>query len=147
MTTPPLQIRQIEQLPDGFAELASRAQAEGFTMLTRLAEAFAQGTNRFDRPGEALYAGWLDEKLVAIGGINIDPYFTDEKIGRIRHLYIDPTLRGQGIGRAMMRVIEEGGFKHFRQLQLFTPTEAASKFYVAIGYQAVNDVERVSHIK
>ena len=43
--------------------------------------------------------------------------------------------------------IEAHAAGRFARLQLFTPTEAASKFYEALGYLVVSGVEKVSHAK
>ena len=51
-------------------------------------EEWRTGTNRFDRPDEALFGAWAKGQLVGVCGLNIDPYRGDDRVGRVRHLYV-----------------------------------------------------------
>ena len=86
-------------------------------------------------------------RVLAVGGINIDPYFDLPSLGRIRHLYVHPHFRRGGIGRQLMRLIEASGSECFETFQLFTAEAAASKFYEAMGYARVNGQWKVTHAK
>jgi len=86
-------------LPAGFAALQAEARAGGFGMLDVLAAQWAAGRNRFDRDGEALFAGYMDEKLAGIGGLTIDPYFPGAL--RMRRFYVRQAFRRHGVGRAI----------------------------------------------
>ena len=140
-------VTRLTALPAGVAALAEVAHAEGFFMLDKLVAKFRSGDNAFDRPGEALFGAEQSGELVGIGGLNIDPYFSDSQLGRVRHLYVHPAARKAGIGRLITEAIENHAVGRFARLQLFTPTEAASAFYEALGYVAVSEVEKVSHAK
>jgi GNAT superfamily N-acetyltransferase len=138
---------RVSELPDGLTGLAEVAHAEGFSMLDRLIDNFRSGENRFDRSGEALFGAEQSGKLVGIGGLNVDPYFNDAGLGRVRHLYVHPAARKSGVGRMITEAIEAHAAGRFTKLQLFTPTEAAAKFYEVLGYAVVSGVEKVSHAK
>ena len=43
--------------------------------------------------------------------------------------------------------IEERARGNFAQLQLFTPDRAAGAFYEALGFDAVEGITKVSHVK
>jgi hypothetical protein len=66
-------VNVIDALPDDFAAMRAEALAEGFRHLERLAEDWASGAIRFDRPGEGLLAAQLAGALAGIGGLTIDP--------------------------------------------------------------------------
>lgn len=137
----------IAELPIGLTQLADEARAEGFQMLARLIETFQSGENTFTRLGEALFGAERSGQLVGVGGLNIDPYFADVDVGRIRHLYVHPEARKCGVGRAIVAAIESRSIGRFHRLQLFTPTDTASRFYEALGYLPVSGVRKVSHAK
>jgi len=58
----------IDALPDGIDALRAEARAEGFLFVERLAEKWESGDIRFDRPGEALLAAFVDETLAGSAG-------------------------------------------------------------------------------
>lgn len=140
-------IKPAPQLPPELPLLANIATAERFHFVNRLMTEFELGNNRFDRPGEALFAAWAEETLIGVGGLNIDPYFPNERYGRVRHLYVRPEWRQQKVGTALMVAIEGKAAVSFARIQLFTPNAAASRFYEALGYTAVAHLDRVSHFK
>ena len=142
-----LQVQRFTQLPPDLPRLAQIAHEEGFFMLDKLIERFESGQNCFDKPGEALFAVEQDSELLGIGGLNIDPYFDDPALGRVRHLYVHPSARRQGVGRMITEAIENHAVGRFAQLQLFTPTEAASRFYESLGYLPAREEGRISHSK
>ena len=77
------------------------------SLVRRLVDEWRDGSNRFDRPGEAVFGAWVEGRLVGVCGLNIDPYVRDERMGRVRHLYVLTACRRHGVGRLLMaRVIE-----------------------------------------
>ena len=86
-------------LPAGFARLQAEAAAEGYRHLDRLAAEWEARALRFDRPGEALLAGFCGGELAAIGGLTLDPYQPDAL--RMRRFYVRPVSRGRGIGGSL----------------------------------------------
>lgn len=142
-----IRIHRLTSLPDDLAVLADLARAEGSLMVDRLMECFESGSNRFDSQGEALFGAEQAGILVGIGGLNVDPYFSDPTLGRVRHLYIHPRARRAGVGRQVIQAIGNLGRGHFSQLQLFTPGESAGRFYVALGFEVIRGRHKVSHSK
>lgn len=139
-------VERINALPDDIDGLLVQSIDEGFNFVRRLIADFDTGKNRFDQPGEALFAALDGERLVAIGGVNIDPFESASGIGRVRRVYVLPECRGSGVGRQLMGAIEAHAAKHFRQLNLYTDTVSAAQFYQRLGYVAVS-LDGVSHQK
>ena len=137
-----IRVTRLTEMTEGVIVLAAVAHAEGFFMLDRLIADFRSGENAFDRPGEALFGAETPGNLLGIGGLNIDPYFRDVRLGRIRHLYVHTSARNAGVGRMITEAIEADAAGQFDKLQLFTPNEAASKFYEALGYLVVSRLDR-----
>lgn len=121
--------------------LVAASQDEGFGFVARLCRDWAGGTNRFDRPGEALYGLYADSGLVGIGGINRH----DQSTGRLRHFYILPSQRRRGWGRSLLNHILSNAAGHFRWVVLRTDTSAADCFYLACGFARVQDTCNVTH--
>ena len=140
-------VKKIDHLPDRIGHLVRLSAVEGFRFLKRLVEDFESGENRFDQPGEALFAVLDKGTLLGIGGLNIDPYAETSDVGRIRRFYIDPGYRRIGLGQKLLTAMEVHAKSHFAQLRLYTDTEAAAMFYEHLGYVRVADIPRVSHLK
>lgn len=94
------EIQPIAHLPPQIADLENAALAEGFRFLTRLISEWHSGANRFDAPGECLMAAYLNERLVGIGGLSVDPY-AEAGVGRLRGVYVVPSSRGQNVGQRL----------------------------------------------
>jgi hypothetical protein len=56
----------VDKLPADFEIVRREARAEGYAFLDRLADDWASGMIRFDRPGEALLAAYSGGVLAAI---------------------------------------------------------------------------------
>ncbi|WP_158584016.1 GNAT family N-acetyltransferase [Salinibius halmophilus] len=117
-----------------------------FNFIRRLIVDFDSGNNRFDQQGEALFVVLDGRRLVAIGGVNIDPFESASGVGRVRRVYVLPEYRGSGVGRLLMDAIETHAAQHFSQLNLYTDTVDAALFYQRLGYAAVS-LAGVSHQK
>ena len=89
----------IDELPADFHTIRGEARAEGYRFLDRLANDWASGAMRFDRPGEALLAAYSESVLAAIGGITIEPVIPNAL--RMRRFYVRTDFRRTGIGRAL----------------------------------------------
>jgi GNAT superfamily N-acetyltransferase len=132
-----LAIERIAAPPAEIDELTRHARAEGFAFLDRLRAEWDAGTNRFARPGEALFAARLDGRLVGVCGLNVDPYAGDPMVGRLRHLYVLPDARRIGVARALVAAALAAGAPAFARVRLRTTTPDADRFYVAVGFARV----------
>jgi GNAT superfamily N-acetyltransferase len=121
--------------------LLTASQREGFRFLERLCDDWVSGTNRFDRPGEALFGLFADSELIGVGGINRQ----DELTGRLRRFYILPSFRRQGLGRRLLTHILNHAAGHFRSVVLRTKTETADLFYRGCGFAHVRGVADATH--
>ena len=124
----------IELPKPGFEQLRAEALQEGFLFIERLWEEWRSGENRFDAPGEMLY-GCIDQtELIAIGGLNIDPYAGHSDVGRVRRVYVRPAWRNKGIGETLVRTLIEKARTHFVCLHLRTDNRTAARLYERIGF-------------
>jgi GNAT superfamily N-acetyltransferase len=141
-----LGIERIAALPADLATLERAARAEGFAFLDRGRREWEDGTNRFARPGEALFAARLDGRLVGIAGLNVDPY-TDEDppAGRLRHLYVLPDARRRGVARALVAAVLAAAGDAFPRVRLRTTNPDADRFYVALGFARVAHRASATH--
>lgn len=142
---------QLTHLPPAELEpLLVESRAEGHGFVDRLVDAYSRGDNRFNRPGEALFGVYANRErsgrqLVAVGGLNRDPYLPDQNAGRVRHLYVLPAFRRRGAGRLLMEAIIDAARPHFPLLTLRTVNPDADLFYRALGFHAGADVPNASH--
>ena len=122
-----------------FAPLAHSARAEGFAFLDRLVADWDSGANRFDRAGECLLGAHDAETLIAVAGLNIDPYANDPACARLRHVYVAPSHRRTGTGRQLVVALLRDAQPMFNRVRLRTTTPAAAAFYEALGFHTLND--------
>ena len=102
--------------PESLAALITESERHGLRFVRRLADEWASGVNRFDRPGEALFVARDGECVVGVGGLNIDPYAADRKVGRVRHLYVLTSHRRRGVGERITAEIIVGARGRFEIL-------------------------------
>jgi GNAT superfamily N-acetyltransferase len=138
-------ITRVVHLPPDVDELVALSLGEQFRALARMRAAWADGSNRFDARGEALFEAREDGRLVGICGLNRDPYTTMPQVGRVRHLYVHPEWRRQGIGRALLRHVLEQAGQAFSRVRLRTLRPDADAFYRALGFAAVDGAPDVTH--
>jgi GNAT superfamily N-acetyltransferase len=113
-------------------------------MLLRLAENWANGSNRFALPGEIMLGAWAGDVLVGVGGRNVDPYDPGRRAGRVRHLYVAQRARQEGVGRALISAIRDGAAKHFDYLNTNAP-ETAFAFYERMGFVRLEGGGHATH--
>ena len=129
-------LKRLDPGDPAFPELVEESRLQGFWMLVRLADDWAEGRNRFARRGETLLAAWRDEELAGVCGLNVDPYVDGRREGRVRHLYVRADCRRRGVGRLLAAAIVEKARKHFPVLNVRAPVEAFA-FYEALGFMRV----------
>ena len=127
-------IHPIELPVRGLEQLQAEALQEGFLFIERLLMEWENGTNRFTAPGEKLFGCMDQATLVAIGGLNQDPFDGRSGIGRIRRVYVRPAWRNQGIGQALVHTLIENARTSFTALHLRTDNPTAVRLYERIGF-------------
>jgi GNAT superfamily N-acetyltransferase len=120
---------------DGLGALLAESEQAGSRIVRRLVEEWASGANRFDRPGEALFAAWIDGRLVGVCGLNVDPYSAEPRLGRVRHLYVLSAYRRRGIGRQLVEEVITAARGRFDGLRLSTANPVAARFYEGLGFR------------
>ena len=139
-------IERISDLAAGqVAALVAESETQGSRFVRRLAEDWASGANRFDRPGEALFVARDEGRIVGVGGLNVDPYAAEPTVGRVRHLYVLTAYRRLGIGRRIVEEIIETARGRFERLHLSTSNPAAARFYERLGFHPRADVAHCTH--
>jgi GNAT superfamily N-acetyltransferase len=123
--------RVVDELPADFDTIRAEARAEGYQFLDRLANDWASGAVRFDRPGEVLLAAYSEGVLTAIGGITIDPIVPEAL--RMRRFYVRPAFRRTGIGREIALALLEGALQRVRVVTL-NAAEKSVPFWEALGF-------------
>ena len=123
----------------GFDGLAREARLEGYAFLDRLGREWADGCNRFDQAGECLLGHFDESALVAVGGLNRDPYAGDPGTGRIRHLYVAPQRRRAGLATKLMQELLLRGGLAFARLRLRTDNAAAARLYERLGFSPADE--------
>ena len=127
-------LHQIELPAPGLTELQADARNEGYNFIETLVKEWSSGENRFDAPGEVL-CGCTDQGLlVAVGGLNRDPFTISSGVGRIRRIYVRPAWRNRGFGRALVTSLIEHARKNFGYVRLRAENPTAARLYESIGF-------------
>jgi len=132
-------IRPVTPPIPGFRPMAAEAAAEGFEFLDRLAAEWQTGANRFDGPGETLLGVFDGEELVAIGGLNRDPFLGDPAVGRIRRIYVREAWRNTGIGTDLVSALLARAAETFEQVRLRAVSRDAARLYERLGFLPIDD--------
>ena len=138
------EIQPITHLPRQILALEKEAVGEGFRFLTRLINEWHSGANRFDAPGECLMAAYLNQQLIGIGGLSVDPY-AENNVARLRRVYVAPPSRGQHVGQALVKALVERAALRFQVVRLFTETAEGSAFYERCGFKRTDEAQ-ATHI-
>lgn len=142
-----LHVERVTELPLNELEpLREEATDQGFEFVGRLIDEFANGRNRFDNAGEALFIVRDRDVLAGIGGLNIDHYANDPGVGRVRHVYVRKAHRRHGAGRALLMAIMTSAFESFAELRLRTNTTEGALFYESLGFSPAAGSDAATHI-
>lgn len=131
--------------PVQLANLILSAESEGYRFVTKLLADWRDWSNRFEAPGEAVLIAVLDDELVGVCGLNIDPYVSDAAVARLRHLYVLPKARRTGVGAALVARLIKQARTDFRVVRLRTYNPEAATFYVALGFEPVHGDGTCTH--
>ena len=120
---------------EALADLARDAEQDGHRMVSHLMGEWRDGSNRYSAPGEQLYAAAIDDRIVGVCGLNIDPYAEAPAVGRVRHLYILQAHRRLGVGRQLVAAVLDAARGRFRCVRLRTTNPAAARLYESLGFR------------
>jgi GNAT superfamily N-acetyltransferase len=140
-------IRRLDQLhPDRFSLLLAESEASGYRFLRRVADEWESGANRFARDGEALLAAEIDDRLIGVCGLSIDPYLGDDRVGRVRNVYVLAGYRGRGIGRRLVGAAISAALGRFDRLRLRAEEPGPARLYESLGFLARSGIADCTHI-
>ena len=132
-----LTIAKETELPAGLEQLVQASVAEGFRFVRVLRDQWDSGTNRFAKPGEALFSAHFGGELAGVCGLNRDPHSADPAVGRLRRVFVGKPFRKQGVGRALVFHALSFAGEHFSIIRVQTETSEADFFYRALGFSRV----------
>ena len=132
--------------PAQLAAPIAESEAHGLGFVRRLADEWASGANRFDRPGEALFAARDGAEIVGVGGLNVDPYTSDPPTGHVRHLYVMTAHRRHGVGAVLVSEIIAAARGNFHTLRLSTSNPDAARLYERLRFRPRADVAKCTHV-
>ncbi|ALC91721.1 GNAT family acetyltransferase [Bacillus sp. FJAT-18017] len=140
-------VKQINNLMNyDMDHLVTQSKEEGFRFVERLISDYKNGSNTFNRLGEGLFGVFNEEGvLVAIGGLNQDPFSNEQYIGRLRRFYVSKEYRRNGIGSLLVKRLIDEAKRNYKILVLHTDTEQADKFYTSVGFSKGNLYPNSSH--
>ena len=142
ITNPSLRVERVHEPPrDALAALVDDSERQGLRLVRRLADEWASGANRFDRPGEALFMAWIGGNAVGVGGLNIDPYTAATGVGRVRHVYVLAAHRRVGVGEQLLHAILGAARGRFDVVRLRTTNPAAARLYERLGFEPVDEAD------
>jgi len=112
------------------------AEKEGYNIINHLVTDYDSGENKFDREGEKLIGYIMDDIIVAMCGLNIEP--TNIQYGRIRRLYVLPAYRNQGIGTELVNHLITYAKHYFEGVVSNIGDLSIGHFYELIGFNSVD---------
>jgi GNAT superfamily N-acetyltransferase len=132
-----IDLRRIALPIDDFEELAAEARGEGWRFVDRLRQEWDANINRFSGPGEVLFGAFENDRLIAVAGLNRDPYTNGDRTGRLRHLYVRSRWRRRGIAEALVRAVLDAARTQFQSVRLRTGNPAAARLYRRSGFRTI----------
>lgn len=139
MTETRFRIEAIAPIPPLIAELQAEAAVEGYGFVDTLVDDWLTGANRFNEQGETFLGCFVEDVLVAIGGVTIDPFLADPRIGRIRRVYVRSAFRNRGIGRALVLALVDHARRSFDRVRLRAENAGAARLYEHLGFAPIDD--------
>ncbi|MBY5542789.1 GNAT family N-acetyltransferase [Rhizobium leguminosarum] len=129
-----IDIRRIrDRLPQEIADLESEARREGHRHIARLVDEWSAGDIKFEHHGERLFGAYVDDALVGIGGMTVDPAMSGAL--RMRRFYIRPAMRGRGIGRMLALALLDHARSFCTVVTVHAGNDAAAKFWESLWFQ------------
>ncbi|MBY5351491.1 GNAT family N-acetyltransferase [Rhizobium leguminosarum] len=129
-----IDIRRLrDQLPQEIADLESEARREGYLHVARLIDEWSAGDIKFEHHGERLLGAYIDDALIGIGGVTVDPAMSGAL--RMRRFYIRPAMRGCGIGRMLALVLLDPARSCCSIVTVHAGNDDAARFWESLGFQ------------
>ncbi len=141
-----LRIQKVSDLQiDTLNELLLESKSNGFNAILRLIADWTSGSNRFDRPGEALFLAQQADRCIGTCGLNCDPYAKSAKVGRIRRLYVLSHHRRQGVGSSLVKQVISEACLSFEWLHVRTDSLSGDLLYRSLGFVPDLTSETITH--
>ncbi len=131
-------------LPQGFDALLGEALQEGHEFIVRFHARWQESKELYEGENEGVFAAFMDERLVGIAGMGVDPYAKDPAIGRLRHVFVTKAARRKGVAEALVRTCLQRG-KNFNVIRLRSRNPEASRLYERLGFLPVT-LKDATHI-
>lgn len=141
-----LRIDVTRDLPvESIEALLTESATEGWRHVGRLYEEWQRGFNRFQQKGEVLCLAREEQRVIAVGGVNIDPYATSPRVGRVRRLYVLAAFRRRGVGLALIDRLIHDARESFDELRLRASSAGAAAFFERLGFAATTHLAEATH--
>lgn len=141
-----IHIERLILLPMAALEpLVRESEEDGFRFLRRLVAEWSDGRNRFDQQHEGFWALWKDDGIVAVGGLNEDPFASGSGTSRLRHFYVRRAERRKGFGQILLATILREAAPAYKCVVLKTESSDAAAFYEKLGFHRVTDTANTTH--
>ena len=127
--------------PPRLSSLLGESLTDGARIVQRTLDDWSSGVNRFDRRGEGFFLALSPDGVVGACGLNRDPYSADPRLGRLRHLYVATAWRRLGIGGRLVAACLELAAGDFDRVRLRTFEDAASEFYLSLGFVPTGETD------
>ena len=137
-------IERLDLPAPGLEELRAEAIAERYQFIETLVAEWESGVQRFSGRGELLRGCFEDGRLIATGGLTVDPFAGDARTARIRKVYVRGAWRGRGLGRRLVAALIEDARGSFSVVRLRAENEGAARLYERMGFEPIED-EHASH--
>ncbi len=129
------------------SQLVKESELEGYRFLSRLVNDFQDGSNRFNKPGEALFSVQNETgDVVAIGGVNQSPFSDDTHVARLRRFFVLDDARRQGVGSLLLKEIIDHSRGIFNEMTVRTESSKADAFYRSNGFELDNSASETTHV-
>lgn len=125
--------------------LVKDGRGDGHRFVQRIKREWKSGQEKFDKRGEEFLVVKEGGKLVAMGGISVDPYTNRSGVGRLRHLYVRRNARQRGIAERLVKRLLRRSKKYFQIVRLKTENSIAAQFYKKLHFHSVKQ-KGASHV-
>ena len=141
------EVKQIDNLLNlDLNIIIKQSKEEGFLIGERLVLDYKNGTNTFKNIGEALFGAFNNNgEIIAIGGLNRDPFSDKPYIARVRRFYVINEYRRNGIGSLLLKNIINEAKKYHKIIVLRTNTPEGDHFYTSNGFIKVDSYPSSTH--